>query len=552
MPADRTKTLKRSDSDESLAWQTPETENTFTIETWTPWADSDVPPPLVDAPPYEADSKPLDFILFPPPDSAPSGAPAKRAPHSKKKPASHIPRPPNAFILFRSSFIKSQAVSTAVETNHSTLSKIIGLTWAGLAEDERKIWFDKAKEALEEHRKRFPGYAFRPVQARGGRAAAGNSNGPGGGGGTGGEGTFHVDGQKTEKRRVREVEPKDIKRCTKIAQLLVEGKKGAELNAAVAEFDRTHVPQIITRFEAPITERAFRRPSIIIETGKTAPVKAASTSPRKVPRQRRSSSAPVEDTARTRNNGSFLQKVVAHGKSAAAKKQQRSATPAGTTMTVNSATVFAEEDVNTFDAATFNFSSFSFDAMQQQQQLYAPAPCDPLAAFSPIDTSYSSPAPYSPAPYSPVAHVFHAPSPALSINTNTAYLTHHNQEDWTSAPGSPFTPTTMGSPMPSQFLEFDAGAHSQSQSPMPFTGALDMNFDAYGFGGAFEPMQQQQQQVQYKEPTTEQAIFAAFQQHQSANVMTTSYDGLMPQFGALDMEFGAFMMNATAETGYAL
>jgi hypothetical protein len=40
--------------------------------------------------------------------------------------ANYIPRPPNAFILFRSSFIRSQNVPGRVEGNHSTLSKIIG------------------------------------------------------------------------------------------------------------------------------------------------------------------------------------------------------------------------------------------------------------------------------------------------------------------------------------------------------------------------------------------------------------------------------------------
>ncbi|KAJ7082391.1 hypothetical protein B0H15DRAFT_440353 [Mycena belliarum] len=47
------------------------------------------------------------------------GARGRRAP-------SYIPRPPNAFILFRSSFIRSENVPGRVEGNHSTLSKIIG------------------------------------------------------------------------------------------------------------------------------------------------------------------------------------------------------------------------------------------------------------------------------------------------------------------------------------------------------------------------------------------------------------------------------------------
>jgi hypothetical protein len=184
------------------------------------------PPPMVDAPPCES-------ILFPPPEDCTS---TRRPGHSKKKPENHIPRPPNAFILFRSSFIKSQHVSTEVETNHSTLSKIIGLTWQNLPHEERQVWHAKAKAALEEHKRKFPQYAFRPL---------------------------HTKGKAPEKRKVREVGPKDLKRCAKIAELLVEGKKGQELDAAIQEFDRHHVPEVITRFEAPLTARMYRRSSSV-------------------------------------------------------------------------------------------------------------------------------------------------------------------------------------------------------------------------------------------------------------------------------------------------
>lgn len=50
-----------------------------------------------------------------------------RTSHSKKKDSTHIPRPPNAFILFRSSFIKAQHIPEKIEGNHSALSKIIGV-----------------------------------------------------------------------------------------------------------------------------------------------------------------------------------------------------------------------------------------------------------------------------------------------------------------------------------------------------------------------------------------------------------------------------------------
>ncbi|KAI0765863.1 hypothetical protein BD413DRAFT_572799 [Trametes elegans] len=177
------------------------------------------------------------------------------------------PPPPNAFILFRSSFIKKQHVSTEVETNHSTLSKIIGLTWQNLPHEERQVWHAKAKAALEEHKRKFPQYAFRPLHTKG-KAPA-------------------------EKRKVREVEPKDLKRCAKIAQLLVEGKKGRELDHAIQEFDRNHVPEIVTRFEAPITARHYRRSSSAPAPDSNAPFLGAEpTSPSKRKPKRSSSSQP--------------------------------------------------------------------------------------------------------------------------------------------------------------------------------------------------------------------------------------------------------------------
>jgi hypothetical protein len=60
-------------------------------------------------------------------DGTPAQARGGRGRGKRAPPApSYIPRPPNAFILFRSSFIRSQNVPGRVEGNHSTLSKIIG------------------------------------------------------------------------------------------------------------------------------------------------------------------------------------------------------------------------------------------------------------------------------------------------------------------------------------------------------------------------------------------------------------------------------------------
>ncbi|KAF7288848.1 HMG box domain-containing protein [Mycena chlorophos] len=80
-----------------------------------------------------------------------------------KPPPSYIPRPPNAFILFRSSFIRSQNVPERGEGSNGSLSKIIGKLWHALPPDERARWEDKARAAQAEHRRRYPDWRFRLV-----------------------------------------------------------------------------------------------------------------------------------------------------------------------------------------------------------------------------------------------------------------------------------------------------------------------------------------------------------------------------------------------------
>jgi hypothetical protein len=162
------------------------------------------------------------------------------------------------------------------------------LTWQNLPPDERSVWHAKARAALADHRKRFPEYTFRPAHSK--KVPSSSS------------------ADKPEKRKVREVGPKDLKRCQKIAELLVEGLKGDELDAAIQEFDKTHVPEIVTRFETPLTARAYRRSSSvsIVEAEndrerKNSIISAANR------HARSSSSGPSENTASTSNSLHTLQ-----------------------------------------------------------------------------------------------------------------------------------------------------------------------------------------------------------------------------------------------------
>ncbi|TFK62854.1 hypothetical protein BDN72DRAFT_902886 [Pluteus cervinus] len=394
MPAERTRGSRRTDADGSqlvwtmpvepvdssgIAFTTAMTPITFTSNAGaafnsTPPSSSlpdstfDDMPPLVDAPPLSS-----EFILFPPAEESNlSAAAARKQAHSKKKPENHIPRPPNAFILFRSSFIKSQHVSTEVETNHSTLSKIIGLTWQNLPEDERKVWHAKAKNALEDHKRKYPKYAFRPLHNRGRNTSAGTC-GPGGG----------LEG----KRKVREVEPKDMKRCAKIAELLISGKKGAELDAAIQEFDKTHVPEIVTRFEAPITAQQYHH---------------TSNAPSQQPGY-------IHQTTKGDKPATKKRRV-------ASVKPSRSSTPEETTFSV-STPVFdgvanTVEEQTKFNGPVFDFTSFAFDPSTEFNCSTPSTNSIPSTPHLQVDTSFihDSTLPWSTPP------MYSAASPASSIS----------------------------------------------------------------------------------------------------------------------------------------
>jgi hypothetical protein len=63
--------------------------------------------------------------LFPP-AASPAPPSRKRCPPGKRRSQGYIPRPPNAFMLFRADFVRQKHVPGSIETNHGSLSKIIG------------------------------------------------------------------------------------------------------------------------------------------------------------------------------------------------------------------------------------------------------------------------------------------------------------------------------------------------------------------------------------------------------------------------------------------
>lgn len=73
-----------------------------------------------------------------------------------------IPRPPNAFMLYRSDFLKRGAVPPEVEKRQQNLSRIAGQCWNMLPETEKAIWYGKAGVVRAERRARYPSHKTGP------------------------------------------------------------------------------------------------------------------------------------------------------------------------------------------------------------------------------------------------------------------------------------------------------------------------------------------------------------------------------------------------------
>ncbi|KAF8195961.1 hypothetical protein K438DRAFT_1968430 [Mycena galopus ATCC 62051] len=89
----------------------------------------------------------------------PPTPPAAPLPPSSSR---RIPRPPNAFILYRSDLLKTGMIPDNVERRQQNLSRVAGECWNLLSAAEKKVWQDLALERAARHAIDYPGYHFKP------------------------------------------------------------------------------------------------------------------------------------------------------------------------------------------------------------------------------------------------------------------------------------------------------------------------------------------------------------------------------------------------------
>lgn len=107
---------------------------------------------------------PQYFPYFPPPVSAVlDDLPFRRKTksHARKQNPGHVPRPRNAFILFRCNFVK-QRVPDDVVSDHRDISRLAGCMWRTMSDEQKRPWFEKAEIEKQYHLQMHPTYRFAP------------------------------------------------------------------------------------------------------------------------------------------------------------------------------------------------------------------------------------------------------------------------------------------------------------------------------------------------------------------------------------------------------
>lgn len=161
-------------------------------------------PPTHDAPlPHVDPQSPLSSLL------SRSGSSPVRSSHSRKKKPGHIPRPPNAFLIFRSELWNKEKIKSSVERDHRQISRIAGRYWQELSDAERAPYHVRAEEAKRLHAQTYPDYKYSPVYRK----------------------------DKSTKRKAKPEDTEKVLRCQRVALLMRQGFVGDELERELEKGD---------------------------------------------------------------------------------------------------------------------------------------------------------------------------------------------------------------------------------------------------------------------------------------------------------------------------
>ena len=141
--------------------------------------------------------------------------------HTRNRKEGHIPRPPNAFMVFRS-WLWNKDNLKSIERDNRNVSRIAGRYWNELSEAERAPFRSMAEEAKARHAQLYPEYRYSP----------GSQKKP----------------KVTQRRSQRSTEVENEK-CNKVVDLLLGGLTSRDLAKHLGELDKK-----VTLHQAPVIE----------------------------------------------------------------------------------------------------------------------------------------------------------------------------------------------------------------------------------------------------------------------------------------------------------
>ncbi|KAL0581369.1 hypothetical protein V5O48_000633 [Marasmius crinis-equi] len=155
---------------------------------------------------YTSESNDASYSPHPPPP--PSECPSPPSSHdeqysahhhttrTKKGSEDHVPRPPNAFILFRSWLWECQK-QNPTERDHREISRMAGVKWNRLSSEEKDYWRKRAYQVKIAHKVAHPEYRYAPNARR---------------------------KPRVQKKKAPRSNQKEVRRCEQVAERLMRGE----------------------------------------------------------------------------------------------------------------------------------------------------------------------------------------------------------------------------------------------------------------------------------------------------------------------------------------
>ncbi|KAG8220106.1 P-loop containing nucleoside triphosphate hydrolase protein [Butyriboletus roseoflavus] len=151
--------------------------------------------------------------------------------HTRNRKEGHIPRPPNAFMVFRS-WLWNKDNLKSIEKDNRNVSRIAGRYWNELSEAERAPFRSMAEQAKARHAQLYPQYRYSPTSQK---------------------------KPKASQRRAQRSTDAENEKCKKVADMLLGGIMSRDWAKDLAEQHNNVIPDGVAAGEMSLYPNVLER-----------------------------------------------------------------------------------------------------------------------------------------------------------------------------------------------------------------------------------------------------------------------------------------------------